>query len=199
MVMAGRSLVDHQTNLNPGNKEGNVEALERICNTFFSMRKDHLMETWLNWRTLPKRFLYRPTKPHKWFRIIRSADFQFDTEYREWLREEIRTKGLSQDVLKGYVLLLENHALRVSGRQDFLGLYAAFTALAFVIFKIISADAYAYIVLGLFAVFALSERTLLHDKKTATEELLKILQFELSFMKEMHTSGNVQESSVTDH
>ena len=67
------------------------------------------------------------------------------------------------------------------------------------IFKIISADAYAYIVLGLFAVFALSERTLLRDKKTATEELVNILQFELSSMRKKRTNGSVQESSVTEH
>ncbi len=158
-----------------------------------------MIDSWLNWRTLPKRFLYNPTKPHRWFRAIRSADFQFDKEFRAWLREEITTKGLSGDDLQDCIFLLQNHALRVSGRQDFLALYAALTVLAFAIFMIIGADVLAYSALVLFAVFALSERTLLTDKKTASEELMHILQFELSRMGEYGKDATAPEGADTVH
>jgi len=173
-----------------------VEALERICNTFSTMRRDHIIESWLDWRTLPKRFLYSPTRPHRWFRTIRLADFQFDREFRTWLREEITTKGLSRDDLQDCIFLLQNHALRVSGRHDFLALYGAVTVIAFAICKIIDADALAYIVLGLFAVFALSERTLLSDKKTAAEELLNVLRFELAIMGEKGVSDSAGKGDI---
>lgn len=157
-----------------------VDVLTGICDKYFKERREHTLDRWLTFRALKERCLYDPKRELKVFRNIMIDGFMRDHSFRSWLQKEIENGVINRDDLINYVVLLKNHKSRVSWRSEFITISVGITALLTTAVSLFNLPQIIPVIIAIFTFFALSERTMLNDTKSATDELLAILESEAS-------------------
>lgn len=155
-----------------------TEDLIKIYDKYYGDRQKHVADKWVTPRALKERWLYRPQKELKAFRPVMREGFELDVTFRAWLQDEISNGRIYREALKEYVVLLKNHKSRVAWRSEFMPIAAAIMALLTTAAGVFGLPSTIPIIAAVFTFFLLSERTMLNDVKTATDELINILEAE---------------------
>ena len=157
-----------------------VDVLTNICDKYYRERRKYALDRWLTFRALKERCIYNPKKELKAFRSIMIDGFMLDHSFRSWLQKEIENEGVDRGELKNYLVLLKNHKSRVSWRSEFMTISVGITALLTTAATLLSLSSLIPAIAAILTFFIFSERTMLNDTKSATDELLAILESEVS-------------------
>lgn len=147
-----------------------------LCDKYYSGRRKHTADKWLTFRALKERCFYKPSKEPKEFFPIMTDGFAMDQHFCEWLNNGLRDGKFTKNDLKDCIILLRNHKSRILWRDEFLPIAGGTTALMLTTTSIFGLAAAVPLIAAIFTLLVFSERTMLNDLKSATDELLNIVE-----------------------
>ncbi len=161
--------------------EKKLDWFNDFARMYVEKREEHI-KSWLDTSSVRKRLSGSAVE----YNILMESDFQFDRKMRKCFAERSRENDVTESDMNDIHLYLKNHSERISHRNTFLVISGAMLALVLAAPKTSSFTPLligVFLVIVVFMILALMERSALEKRKSITSELENLVESEIAFIK----------------